>query len=154
MRATLTLLITGATALLSLTTVVALGGHEQLPSARIEFVRDVQPILRESCIGCHGPAQQMNGFRLDRRHDAMRGGTLAVIGPGISEGSRMYQRLIGNAFGIQMPPTGALPKEQIAIIKAWIDQGAPWPDEASGDIAPAPIEPAATEVIQLLRAGD
>ena len=124
MRATSSLLITGATALLSLTTAVALGGHEQQPPARIQFVRDVQPILRESCVGCHGPTQQMNGFRLDRRRDAMRGGTLAVIGPGNSEGSRLYQRLIGNAFGIQMPPTGALPKEKIAIIKAWIDQGA------------------------------
>lgn len=67
----------------------------------------------------------------------MRGGTLAVIGPGNSEGSRLYQRLIGNAFGIQMPPTGALPTEKIAILKAWIDQGARWPDEASGDVAPA-----------------
>jgi ankyrin repeat protein len=140
--------------MLSWSAAVALGGHEQQPPVRIDFVRDVQPILRESCIGCHGPTQQMNGFRLDRRHDAMRGGTLAVIGPGNSEGSRMYQRLIGNAFGIQMPPTGVLPKEQIAIIKAWIDQGAPWPDEASGDIAPAPIDPAATQIVQLLRAGD
>lgn len=154
MRATSSLLITGATALLSLTTAVALGGHEQQPPARIEFVRDVQPILRESCIGCHGPAQQMNGFRLDRRRDAMRGGTLAVIGPGNSEGSRMYQRLIGDAFGIQMPPTGALPEEKIAIIKAWIDQGAEWPDDASGDVAPPPIDPAATQIVQWLRAGE
>ena len=154
MRSTSSLLITGATALLSLTTAVALGGHEQQPPARIEFVRDVQPILRESCIGCHGPTQQMNGLRLDRRHDAMRGGSFVVIGPGNSEGSRMYQRLIGNAFGIQMPPTGALPKEKIAIIKSWIDQGAQWPDEASGDIAPAPIDAAATQIVQLLRAGD
>ena len=153
MRALSGLLITGATALLSLTT-VALGGHEQQPPARIEFVRDVQPILRESCIGCHGPTQQMNGFRLDRRRDAMRGGSLVVIGPGNSEGSRLYQRLIGNAFGIQMPPTGALPKEKVAIIKAWIDQGAPWPDDASGDLTPAPIDPAATQIVQLLRAGD
>ena len=110
MRAASCLLITGAIALLSLTTAAAVGGHEQQPSARIEFVRDVQPILRESCIGCHGPSQQMNGFRLDRRRDAMRGGTFAVIGPGNSEGSRLYQRLIGNSFGMQMPPTGALSK--------------------------------------------
>ena len=120
MRAPSSLLITGATALLSVTAAVALGGHEPQAPAQIEFVRDVQPILRESCIGCHGPTQQMNGFRLDRRSDAMRGGTFAVIGPGNSEGSRMYQWLIGDAFGIQMPPTGALPSEKIAIIKAWI----------------------------------
>jgi ankyrin repeat protein len=154
MRAASGLLITGATALLSLTTAVALGGHEQQPPASIDFVRDVQPILRESCIGCHGPTQQMNGFRLDRRRDAMRGGTLAVIGPGNSAGSRMYQRLIGNEFGIQMPPTGALPKEKVAIIKAWIDQGAQWPDAASGDIVVMPIDPAAAQIVQLLRAGD
>src|SRR6476619_1629405 len=132
MRAT-PLLFALAVALLSTTTTIVRAGHGQQPPATVDFVRDVQPILRESCIGCHGPTQQMNGFRLDRRRDAMRGGTLAVIGPGNSEGSRMYQRLIGAAFGIQMPPTGALPKEKIAIIKAWIDQGAQWPDAASGD---------------------
>src|SRR6476620_12183622 len=117
--------------------------------APVDFVRDVQPILRQHCYGCHGPTQQMNGFRLDRRRDAMRGGTLAVIGPGNSAGSRLYQRLIGSQFGIQMPPTGALPKEKVAIIKAWIDQGAPWPDAASGDIVPVPIDPAATQIVQL-----
>src|SRR6478736_6145614 len=86
--------------------------------ATVDFVADVQPILRQQCYGCHGPTQQMNGFRLDRRRDAMRGGTIAVIGPGNSDGSRLYHRLIGSEFGIQMPPTGALPKEKVAIIKA------------------------------------
>ena len=38
----------------------------------------------------------------------MRGGTIAVIGPGNADGSRLYHRLIGDKFGIQMPPTGAL----------------------------------------------
>ena len=65
----------------------------------VDFVRDVQPIFRQSCYGCHGPSQQMNGFRLDRRSSALRGGTIAVIGPGNSEGSRMYLRLVGNGFG-------------------------------------------------------
>jgi ankyrin repeat protein len=100
--------------------------------APVDFVRDVQPILRQ-CYGCHGPTQQMNGFRLDRRRDAMRGGTIAMIGPGNSEGSRLYQRLISNQYGRQMPPTGALRPEQIKIVKEWIDQGAVWPDEASGE---------------------
>ena len=45
----------------------------QVP-ARIDFQRDVQPIFREHCIGCHGPDQQLSGLRLDRRADAMRGG--------------------------------------------------------------------------------
>ena len=133
---------------------IPVAGHQLPPPTAVDFVRDVQPILRQRCYGCHGSTQQMNGFRLDRRSDALRGGTLAVIGRGNSAGSRMYQRLIGSEFGQQMPPTGALPVEQVAIIKAWIDQGAPWPDAASGEVAPAPIDSAATAVVQLLRAGD
>src|SRR4029079_6928737 len=96
------LLFVAATALfLSTTNTIVSAGHEQQPLATVDFVRDVQPILKESCIGCHGPNQQMNGFRLDRRRDAMRGGTIAVIGPGNSEGSRLYQGLIGNRYGQQ-----------------------------------------------------
>src|SRR6478736_4529582 len=104
----------------------------QTPAA-VDFVADVQPILRQQCYGCHGPTQQMNGFRLDCRRDAMRGGTIAVIGPGNSDGSRLYQRLIGNRYGQQMPPTGALTPEQTRVIKDWIDQGAAWPDPAAGE---------------------
>jgi ankyrin repeat protein len=81
----------------------------------------------------------------------MRGGTIAVIGPGNSDGSRMYQRLIGDAFGPQMPPTGALAKDQVAIIKTWIDEGAHWPDDASGEVAPPPVDPAAAELVGLVR---
>ncbi|MEP6783516.1 MAG: ankyrin repeat domain-containing protein [Acidobacteriota bacterium] len=148
------LLFVVATAFFSMTSATVRAGREQQSPAAVDFVRDVQPILRENCVGCHGPTQQMNGFRLDRRRDAMRGGTFAVIGPGNSAGSRLYQRLIGSEFGIQMPPTGALPKEKVAIIKAWIDQGAQWPDAASGDVAAVPIDPAATQIVQLLRTGD
>ena len=124
------------------------------PAQTVDFVRDVQPIFRQSCYGCHGPSQQMSGFRLDRRSDAMRGGSIAVIGPGNSDGSRMYQRLIGNAFGPQMPPTGALAKEQVAIIKTWIDGGAHWPDDASGEVALPPVDPAAAELVGLIRRND
>src|SRR2546422_798179 len=100
---------------------------------KIDFRHDVQPLFKTHCIGCHGPTQQMNGFRLDRRRDAMKGGTLAMIGPGNSAGSRIYQRLVGNQYGMQMPPTGPLSPEQINIIKGWIDQGAEWPDDVSGE---------------------
>ena len=93
-------------------------------AARVDFARDVQPILRQNCYGCHGPTQQMNGFRLDRRRDAMRGGTIAVIGRGNSEASRMYLRLLSPQYGTQMPPTGALKPAQIKTIKDWIDSAA------------------------------
>jgi len=122
-------------------------------SPKVDFGRDVQPIFRQSCYGCHGPTQQMNGFRLDRRRDAMRGGTIAMIGPGNSEGSRLYQRLIGDTYGIQMPPTGPLSSEQIAIIKAWIDQGAEWPDALSGEAAATVPDGRALRLMDALRGG-
>ncbi len=124
------------------------------PTAKVDFVRDVQPILREHCYECHGPSMQKNNFRLDVRRDAMRGGTIAVIGPGNSEGSRLYQRLIGSDFGRQMPPTGPLKPAEIATVKAWIDQGAVWPDAASGETPPPPADPDAVKLIGAIAHGD
>ncbi len=121
---------------------------------KIDFGRDVQPLFKTYCIGCHGPTQEMNGFRLDRRRDAMRGGTIAVIGPGNSAGSRLYLRLVGDQYGLRMPPTGPLSDDKIAIIKAWIDQGAEWPDALSGETPPPPPDPGATRLMDALRRGD
>jgi hypothetical protein len=126
----------------------------QTASRKVDFVRDVQPIFRHNCYECHGPTMQKNNFRLDRRKDAMRGGTLVVIGPGNSAGSRLYQRLIGSDFGRQMPPTGALKPEDIATIQAWIDQGAAWPDAASGETLPPPADPDATKLVDAIARGD
>ena len=115
---------------------------------RVDFQRDVQPIFRQHCYSCHGPSAHENGLRLDRRADAMRGGTIAVIGAGDSEASRLYLRVTGvPGTGPQMPPTGALPAEQIAVIKNWIDQGAEWPDEAAGDAPARPTPPLMTAVL-------
>ncbi len=125
----------------------------QVP-ARVDFGREVQPIFRTYCIDCHGASKQMNNFRLDRRRDAMLGGTIPVIGPGNAEGSRLYLRLIGDRVGLQMPPTGALSKEQVAIIKAWIDQGADWPDQLAGEAPLAPVDPKAAPIMAALRNGD
>lgn len=131
-----------------------LGAASSYSDGRVDFRRDVQPLLKQYCIECHGPSQQMHGFRLDRRRDAMRGGTTVMITPGNSAGSKLYQKLIGSRFGPQMPLTGALSSQQIDIFKAWIDQGAEWPDDLSGETpAPAP-DPKAVRLMELLRAGD
>ncbi|MGH9604735.1 MAG: ankyrin repeat domain-containing protein, partial [Terracidiphilus sp.] len=123
-------------------------------TAKIDFGRDVQPILRAKCYGCHGPSQQMGGFRLDRRNDALRGGTIAVIAPGNSAGSRLYRRLIGNEYGPKMPLTGSLTPAQIEIIKEWIDQGAAWPDKYSGEAPLPPPNPEAVRIMEAIRNGD
>lgn len=122
--------------------------------AKVDFARDVQPLFKTYCIDCHGPSRQMNGLRLDRRRDAMRGGTTPVIGPENAEASRLYLRLTGSRYGVLMPPTGALNTEQIRIIKTWIDQGAVWPDEVSGE-APSPApDPKVRPMLDALRNGD
>jgi ankyrin repeat protein len=123
-------------------------------SAKVDFKTDVQPIFKANCYGCHGPKMQKNNFRLDRRSDAMRGGTIAVIGPGNSAASRLYLKLIGSEYGPQMPPTGPLRAEQINIIKAWIDQGAEWRDDASGEVPPPPPDPGAARMMEAIRNGD
>lgn len=128
-------------------------GRAQAPR-KVDFARDVQPIFKARCIGCHGPAQQKNGFRLDRRSDAMRGGTISVIGPGNSTGSRLFLRLTGSEYGIQMPPTGPLKPEEINTIKEWIDQGAEWPDEYSGETPASPADEVASRMMEALRVGD
>ena len=123
-------------------------------SGKVDFRRDVQPLLKQYCIECHGPSLQMHGFRLDRRRDAMRGGTVVMITPGNSAGSKLYLKLIGSRFGPQMPLTGPLSEQQIEIIKTWIDEGAEWPDDLSGETpAPAP-DPKAVRLMEALRDGD
>jgi ankyrin repeat protein/mono/diheme cytochrome c family protein len=123
--------------------------------AKVDFGREVQPILRQQCYSCHGPTQQMNGFRLDRRRDAMRGGTTSpgIIRPGNSEASLLFFRIAGSLAGAQMPPTGALRPEQIGIIKAWLDQGAEWPDQYANETAPVPLEPRAAKLMEAAQWG-
>src|SRR5688500_2626586 len=126
------------------TVLLVLVGHaaSAQEAAPVDFARDVQPILQQHCVSCHGPSQQMSGLRLDRRRDAMRGGTIGtVIAPGSPERSRLLARVGGNTMGPQMPPTGAMEPEQIAVLARWIQQGARWPDELSGEgpvVAPHP----------------
>ena len=41
---------------------------------KIDFQRDIQPILQKRCVACHGPSAQSSGLRLDRREDAQLNG--------------------------------------------------------------------------------
>jgi len=70
----------------------------------------------------------------------------------MSAASRLYLRLTGQA-GLQMPPTGALSSEQIGVIKAWIDQGAEWPDQLANETPSAPQDPQAAKMMDSLRRG-
>ena len=122
--------------------------------ARVDFARDVQPILQKNCVGCHGPSQQMAGYRLDRRSTAYSSTARRVVIPGSSDSSRLYRRIIGPDFGTQMPPTGALASQNIDTLKRWIDEGAEWPDALANEAPPPPIDPAAVRLSDAIRAGD
>ena len=127
----------------------------QVP-AKVDFARDVQPILKQHCVECHGPSQQMRGLRLDRRRDALpnrAGANGARIVPGNSSASLLYRRLSGNASGSQMPPEGPLQQEQISVIKTWIDQGAEWPDALLGDTLTSQPDQAVVRMMHALRNG-
>src|SRR5437868_1584530 len=103
-------------------------------SRQIDFARDIQPLLQKNCFSCHGSEQQEGGLRLDQRKRALDGGDSgAEIVPGKSSESRLVRMIAGidEDFG-QMPPKEKgkpLSAEEIGLVRAWIDQGARWPDE-------------------------
>ncbi len=130
-------------------------GAAQVPT-KVDFGRDIQPLFREHCVECHGPAQQMKGLRLDRRRDALPnrvGANGARIVPGDSARSVLFKRLTGTQAGAQMPPAGPLPESKIKLIQSWIDQGAEWPDELSGDRSSTPADPIVEGMRTALRGG-
>src|SRR6185369_4872955 len=106
---------------------------------------------------CHGPSQQMRGLRLDRRRDALPnrvGANGSRIVPGNSAGSLLYRRVTAEQSSARMPPSGPLPQEQISVLKSWIDQGADWPDELSGERDAAPANPVVMRMMNAARNGN
>lgn len=91
----------------------------------VDFTRDVHPILAERCFACHGGDKRSGGLSLKDYREVMRGGRSGkVVTPGSGNDSLLIRRVLGEA-GLVMPPAGArLSAEQIAKLRAWIDQGA------------------------------
>jgi mono/diheme cytochrome c family protein len=97
---------------------------------RIDFGRDVRPILERSCWKCHGPEKQKGGVRFDRRPGAVAAGDSGktAIRPGRAGDSELIRRVeSGNAEERMPPKAEPLSREQIKVLRAWIDQGADWP---------------------------
>ncbi len=109
------------------------------PAAKVtvDFARDVEPVLHTKCYECHGPAMQMNGLRFDQKDAAIKGGYSGpAIVPGKSADSLLIHRVASSKDGFKMPPAGtALTAREIGLLRAWIDQGAVWPDQAAGTAA-------------------
>jgi hypothetical protein len=104
---------------------------------RIDFVRDIQPILRDHCYGCHGAEKKRGALRLDSREWVLRGGVSGkILIPGQAKASPLYLLLVDPDADSRMPQKAdPLPKAITDRLRAWIDQGAPWPDAVAGEVA-------------------
>jgi len=133
-------------------------GQSKLPPAankRVDFEKDVQPLLEQKCYSCHGDEVQQSGLRLDKRQNALRGGDYGpVIIPGDSAASKLIRRLVNGDGGLQMPPTGALSNDEIGMLRAWIDQGAEFRIQVHDDDAPKPADPKLASLIDAVRSRD
>jgi hypothetical protein len=98
---------------------------------RVEFNRDIRPILADNCFGCHGhdPSARKADLRLDTFAGATedRGG-YAAVAPGEPEASELLRRVTSDDEYERMPPPdsgkAALSPEQVALLKRWIAEGA------------------------------
>jgi mono/diheme cytochrome c family protein len=109
----------------------------QLPAAvtrPVDFVQDIQPILAQNCYRCHGQQRAEADLRWDLKESAMKGSDHGpVFVPGNSAESRVIQLVAGLDPKQVMPKKGdRLSREQVGLLRAWIDQGANWPDAAAG----------------------
>lgn len=100
--------------------------------AKLEFNRDIRPILSENCFYCHGqdPKHREADLRLDERDGATRdlGGYAAIV-PGKPEQSELLSRMRSHDKDEVMPPPKAnrhVTPEQIALLARWIAEGAPY----------------------------
>jgi hypothetical protein len=156
MRAFVTQRLIGVAFLLA---ILLAAGVEQVRSQEqtskpVDFATEIQPILVRNCQTCHQGGAAPADLKLDSAEALMKGSISGrVVVPGKSADSLMVQRINGKD-GIIMPPVGSpLSKSDIALITAWIDQGAKTPQNIiSHQAAPKhwaylkPLRPAVPEV--------
>ena len=123
-----------SSALVTLATVVATGAPDlsKLPPASskagITYAADIKPIFEKSCFKCHGPEKQKGKLRVDSLEAALKGSENGeILTKGDSKKSSIVVSVARLDEDSAMPPDGKgdpLSKEQVGLIRAWIDQGA------------------------------
>jgi hypothetical protein len=106
---------------------------------RIDFAQQIKPLLERSCAGCHSGEKPRGLFRIDGRNALLKGGASgeAAIVAGHSEKSPLIDYVSDNVPDLEMPPRAhrkrfpALRRDDVALLRAWIDQGAEWPKGVS-----------------------
>jgi Protein of unknown function (DUF1553)/Protein of unknown function (DUF1549)/Concanavalin A-like lectin/glucanases superfamily/Planctomycete cytochrome C len=99
----------------------------------IDFNRDIRPILSDHCYACHGPdgGKRKAGLRLDRQEDAfaeLKSGKRALVAGDVSKSALVERILATDPEEIMPPPKQLKPlsKEEIALLKRWVKEGAAW----------------------------
>jgi mono/diheme cytochrome c family protein len=102
------------------------------PEPRVQYNRDIRPILADTCYACHGPdkAKRKADLRLDTEEGAFSdlGGHFALVA-GKPDESTLVKRILEKDPARRMPPAASgksLKPEQIALLRRWIEQGAKW----------------------------
>jgi Domain of unknown function (DUF4405)/Planctomycete cytochrome C len=91
--------------------------------------KDAYAIFERSCLSCHGPKKQRGDFRVDRRDDFFgKDGSTPLVVPGKSAESPLLAIVSGSRKDLPRADVHQLPAAQVAILRAWIDAGAPWPE--------------------------
>jgi len=118
--------------------------------SKVQFNRDIRPIVSDTCFKCHGfdPNHREAGLRLDVREQALaeREGIRPIV-PGDPDASEVYHRLTTDDPEKKMPPPDSgkqLSNAQIDTMRRWIEQGAQYEKHWSF-IEPKRVDPPAVE---------
>lgn len=100
---------------------------------RIHFVKHVQPILEQNCVTCHNPEKDKGEWILSTKKEAFESGDNApnIVAFAAEKSALFTSTNLPEDDDDLMPPAksgGPLKKDEIAILKAWIEQGAAWPE--------------------------
>jgi hypothetical protein len=124
-----------------------------LAAQPIDFTTRIQPALTANCVPCHHGDKGSGGLTLDSATAMARGGRSgAIVKPGDPKASLIFQRIASEDKAVRMPLGGnALPPETIALIREWIEHGAPGLPKLSESAAKhwayvAPVRPAVPTV--------
>ncbi|MFI5457168.1 MAG: PSD1 and planctomycete cytochrome C domain-containing protein [Isosphaerales bacterium] len=109
---------------------ICVDGGEPAPAVQAAreqfFEQNVRPLLAQNCYSCHGDKKQKGGLRLDSLESILKGGE---SGPAVVPGKPGESLLVEaiNYQELEMPPTGKLSPEKVAVLTRWVSLGAPWP---------------------------
>ena len=133
-------------ALLVLGQSTARADEPEASAPKIDYSRDIRPLLSDACFACHGPDEHTRAadLRLDLKEGAFgdRGGYAAIV-PEDAESSELFYRISSDDDLDRMPPADSnkeLTPEQVELIRTWIEQGATW-EEHWAFIPPSKPEP-------------